>query len=135
MARAMKQNLDKFKALLDQYNACFYQKDLEALKRMYWSGGDLVYFDNHAQCDSDDLAGHIEKVGHFFQSGKIEKLQCEVLRVFETGSAACVIARYIYPRHPEPSVRTTFYLEKENNQLKIRHIHFSFNPNEGKGAS
>lgn len=122
--------LGDYRAFIDQYNDCFYRRDIDALRDMYSSDGDIIYFDNHSLCDSYNLENHIEKVGKFIESGDVEKLQYEILRVFDTTSSVCLIVKFIYPSNPVPSVRTTFYLERTGTQLKIRHLHYSFDPNE-----
>ena len=35
-----------------------------------------------------------------------------------------------YSSNPQPGVRASFFLEKHSGQWKIRHIHFSTDPNE-----
>lgn len=124
------EGLGIYRAFIDQYNECFYRRDIDALREMYSSDGDIIYFDNHSQCDSYNLDDHIEKVGRFIGSGDIEKLQYEVLRVFEKTDSVCLIVRFVYPSNPAPSVRASFYLERVGAQLKIRHLHYSFDPND-----
>ncbi|MDJ0531741.1 MAG: hypothetical protein QNJ70_04450 [Xenococcaceae cyanobacterium MO_207.B15] len=41
-------NLEEFEQLLRQYNQCFYERDIESLRNMYVSDGEVIYFDNHA---------------------------------------------------------------------------------------
>jgi len=99
---------------------------------MYSSDGEIIYFDNHKMCDSFDLYDHLNKIGELIDSGNVEHLEYEIIRAFENDNSVCLIVKFIYPSRREPSVRTTFYLEKEESELKIRHIHCSFNPNEEK---
>lgn len=127
--------LDSYRDFIDQYNDCFYRGDIGALREMYSSDGDIVYFDNHSQCDSYSLDNHIEKVSKFIKSGSIERLQYEILKAFDTADSVCLIVKFIYPSNPTPSVRTTFYLERAGKQLKIRHLHYSFNPSECKNCT
>jgi hypothetical protein len=125
-----------FRAILDAYNRCFYDRDLEALRALYAGDGDIVYFDNHADCDAVTLARHLEQVGDFFARGKtteswgIEPLLVEGLTVFAGDDAAMIIAMLRYASVPQPGVRTTFVLQREDNSWRIRHIHASFDPNE-----
>jgi ketosteroid isomerase-like protein len=119
-----------FESIIDEYSTCFYERDIERLKNLYVSDGDIIYFDNHANCDSIDLEDHLKKVGDFFRSGNIEELISEDFVVFRHGQGACMLIKYRYPSHPKPCARTTYYLELHNDQWKIRHIHCSFDPNE-----
>jgi len=119
-----------FKSIIDEYSNCFYERDIERLKNLYVSDGDIIYFDNHADCDSKDLEDHIKKVEDFFGDGNIEKLSSEDFVVFRHGQSACMLIKYRYPSHPTPCVRTTYYLELYDDHWKIRHIHSSFDPNE-----
>jgi hypothetical protein len=122
--------LKLFESIIDEYSRCFYERDSERLKNLYVSDGDIVYFDNHAYCDSNHLEDHIHKVREFFRNGNIEELISEDFVVFRHGQGACILIKYRYPSHPTPCVRTTYYLEHYNDQWKIRHIHCSFDPNE-----
>ncbi|WP_261891004.1 hypothetical protein [Acaryochloris marina] len=53
----------------------------------------------------------------------------EGLQVFHTQDAACVIAKVRYRQQPQPGVRSTFFLERHLQDWKIRHNHFSTDPN------
>ena len=119
-----------FESIIDEFSSCFYERDIERLKNLYVSDGEIIYFDNHANCDSIDLEDHIKKVGDFFRTGNIEELTSEDFVVFRHGQGACLLIKYRYPSHPTPCVRTTYYLEMHDDQWKIRHIHCSFDPNE-----
>lgn len=66
-----KEEKQPFKMLLDDYHQCFHNKDIDALREMYVQDEALVYFDNHADCDSRTLADHLQKVSHFFDTGSI----------------------------------------------------------------
>jgi hypothetical protein len=123
-------DLGTYQSFIEQYNDCFYQRDINALREMYSCDGDVVYFDNHSQCDSYNLENHINKVGKFIESGDVQKLEYEILKVFDTTNSVCLIVKFVYPSNPLPTVRTTFYLERVEGKLKIRHIHYSFDPNE-----
>jgi len=122
--------IDKIKGIIDQYNDCFYRRDLERLKNLYVPDGDIIYFDNHEGCDSTNLTDHLTEVGKFFETGKIEELISEDMVVYQHGDCACLLIKLRYPSKPRPCVRTTYYLENHDHQWKIRHIHCSFDPNE-----
>ena len=44
-----------FESIIDEYSNCFYERDIERLRNLYVSDGDIIYFDNHADCDSIDF--------------------------------------------------------------------------------
>jgi hypothetical protein len=125
-----------FRAFLDAYNRCFYDRDLKSLRALYASDGNLVYFDNHPGCDSATLAHHLRQVDAFFargkqtESGGIEPLLVEGLTVFASDASAIMLVTLRYASAPTPGVRATFVLQREGNSWRIRHIHFSFDPNE-----
>ena len=122
--------IEIFQKFLDEYNDCFYQRDLGRLKNLYVSDGDIVFFDNHKDCDSQDIEDHLLKVLNFFETGKIVELLSEDMVVYQHGNSACLLFKHRYSSKPRPGVRTTFYLENHDNEWKIRHIHYSFDPNE-----
>jgi hypothetical protein len=130
-----------FRTLLDAYNRCFYDRDLLGLRALYAADGDLIYFDNHAGCDSAGLAHHLEQVRRFFANGKqsesggIEQLLDEGLAVFAADAAAVMTVILRYASAPRPSVRATFVVLREDNAWRIRHIHFSFDPGEQRPHS
>ncbi len=72
----------------------------------------------------------MKKVEDFFESGNIEELISEDLVVFQHGESACLIIKLRYSSKPKPYVRTTYIIEQHGTQWKIRHIHYSFDPNE-----
>ena len=119
-----------FEELLSRYNRCFYERDLEALRALYVPDGEVPYFDNHANCDSTTLDAHLANVANFFRSGNVVPLVSEDLRVFVRGEAACMVAKIRYVDKPAPGVRASFFLERYEGEWKIRHIHFSEDPNE-----
>lgn len=123
-------SLKDFVQLLKQYNQCFYDRDIESLRNMYTADGDVIYFDNHADCDSADIEIPLAKVKDFFASGTIVELLTENLRVYQFGYAACLITTVRYSSNPQPAVRASFFLEKHLLQWKIRHIYFPTDPNE-----
>ena len=125
-------NLEEFEELLKQYNQCFYERDMESLRNMYVLDGDVIYFDNHANCDASEIEIHLTKVKEFFDSGSIVELLSENLTVYQYGDAACMIVKVRYSSNPQPGVRASFFLEKYQRQWKIRHIHFSNDPNKVK---
>lgn len=122
--------IKKFQIFLDEYNDCFYRRDIERLKNLYTSDGDIVFFDNHENCDSQDLDDHLLKISKFFESGKIEEILLEDMVIYQHGDSACILMKCRYSSKPKPCVRTTLYLEKHDSVWKIRHIHYSFDPNE-----
>ncbi len=79
-----------------------------------------------------NLETHLTKVKKFFDSGTIVELLSENLAVCQFGDAACMVVTVRYSDNPQPGVRASFFLEKHLLQWKIRHIHFSTNPNEVK---
>ncbi len=122
--------LEEFEQLLRQYNQCFYDRDLQSLRNMYVPDGNVIYFDNHANCDSSEIEEHLTKVKEFLAKGTVVKLNHENLAVYQFGDAACMVVTVRYSNNPKPGVRASFFLEKHQQQWKIRHIHFSTDPNE-----
>ena len=45
--------------LVDRYNHCFYERNIEVLRDMYVSDGEVVFFDNHSSCDTSILTDHL----------------------------------------------------------------------------
>jgi hypothetical protein len=136
MRRLAEDEAAPFRALLDAYNRCFLDRDLAALRALYVRDGEVVYFDNHAGCDSTSLDKHLEKVGAFFahgkatESGGVEPLLSEGFTVFAGDAAAVMTVVLRYTSAPKPGVRSTFVLEPEAGDWRIRHLHFSFDPGE-----
>jgi hypothetical protein len=128
--KTSKKKLREFSSFIEKYNNCFYERNINALKNMYATDGDIVFFDNHIGCDSTNLDSHLDKVQNFFDTGNIEELSFEILKVYENSESACLLVRFKYPSGPVPSVRTTFYLENGEGEYKIRHIHYSFDLSE-----
>ncbi len=122
--------MKEFEELLARYNQCFYERNIEALRALYVPDNKVVYFDNHADCDSTNLETHLEQVTNFFQAGPVVPLVSENLRVFPQGDAACMVVKLRYKNKPTPGVRASFFLERHSGAWKIRHIHFSQDPNE-----
>ena len=120
----------EFEELLAQYNRAFYDRDLAALRELYVPDAEVAYFDNHAGCDSTDLETHLGKVATFLKTGDIVPLLVENVRAFVHGDAACVVATFRYSAEPVPGVRVSFFLERHAAVWRIRHIHFSQDPNE-----
>lgn len=116
--------------LVDRYNNCFYDRDIEALREMYVSDGEVIFFDNHASCDTDSLAEHLESVAKFFSSGEIVELTKENIRIHRFDKSACITLTLRYSNNPKPGIRTTLVCEMESGQWKIRHVHHSRDPNE-----
>lgn len=126
---------DIFIDFLNAYNECFYVKDLVRLKDFYdTKGNTLVYFDNHKDNDTFSLDEHLVLISDFFRKGKstesgdVEPLIIEGLKVFHKGDAACLCFISRYKSFPDPAVRSTLYMEYMDNRWKIIHAHFSFQP-------
>jgi hypothetical protein len=122
---------------LNSYNECFYQKDIEKLKKFYDSNNNmLIYFDNHKNNDTYDLEQHLNLLSDFFKNGKktetgdVEPLIIENLNIFHKEKAACLCYIARYKSFPEPAVRCTLYLECLDNEWKIIHVHCSFQPDK-----
>lgn len=130
MPRLTGEGESKFRKFLEDYQDCWYRRDSAALRRIYCSDGDVSYFDNHADCTTTEIDEHIRKVSAFFNSGNMVELLNEDFQVWEHGGAACITATHRYSTHPRPGVRATYYLEKEKDGWRIRHIHCSANPDE-----
>ena len=116
--------------LIDQYNNCFYSRDIDALREMYVDDGEVIFFDNHSNCDTINLTGHLALVEKYFASGEISELKKENVRVHVSDDYACITLTLRYSTKPRPGVRTTFVCEKELGKWKIRHVHHSTDPNE-----
>jgi hypothetical protein len=67
-------DLRPFETLLDTYDAAFLARDVEAFRKLHVGDGHVVFFDNHAGCDSDTYTEHEQKVAAFFQSGTVGRL-------------------------------------------------------------
>lgn len=120
---------------LNQYNECFYNKDIDALKEFYDTQSNvLIYFDNHNGNDTYTLEEHLQLISDFFAKGKqtesggVEPLIIENLNVFHKENAACLCFISRYKSFPVPAVRSTLYLECIKEKWKIMHAHFSFEP-------
>lgn len=124
------ESLLPFKAVIDKYDQSFYNRNIEAFRSLHVSDNGVIFFDNHANCDSKTYTEHEAKVINFFKHGKIENLIRENVRVFVLGDVACITAILRYSSKPRPGVRTTYVLERECGEWKIRHMHHSFDPNE-----
>ena len=112
-------NLEEFEHLLKQYNQCFYERDIESLRNMYVPDGNVIYFDNHANCDSSEIEVHLTKVKEFFDNSSIVELLSENLAVFQVGDAACMVVTVRYSSNPQPGVRASFFMERRSGQWKI----------------
>lgn len=117
---------------LDSYNECFYSKDIEKLKRFYDSR--LIYFDNHKNNDTYNLEQHLVLLSDFFKNGKatesgdVEPILIENLNIYQKERAACLSYIARYKSFPDPAVRCTLYLEFNENEWRIVHVHCSFEP-------
>lgn len=130
MAVVARERYKYFESFLQKYNECWFNRDINALKKMHSGDGDIVYYDNHSGCDSPDLEDHLEKVAQFLSTGTIVDLLYENMTVYETKDSACITAIVRYSNNPAPGVRATYFLEKEGEEFLIRHIHYSVDPNE-----
>ncbi|MDJ0756290.1 MAG: nuclear transport factor 2 family protein [Ardenticatenaceae bacterium] len=119
-----------FADLLDRYNQCFYDRDIESLRAMYVTDGVVPFFDNHLGCDSHNVQNHLDLVSDFFAKGEVVELIRENFQVFTAGNGACLTLILRYATNPTPGVRTTMFLEREDSGWKIRHVHHSNDPNE-----
>lgn len=123
-------------AFIRAYNQCFYDRDVEALRRLYAARDFTQFWDNHAGCDSTRLQDHFERVATFFENGKttesgtVEDLLIEDVQASATQDALVVTAVLRYGSAPRPGVRSTFVLFWETDGWKAVHIHHSFDPNE-----
>ncbi|MGX9855365.1 nuclear transport factor 2 family protein [Limimaricola variabilis] len=121
---------------LNEYNKCFYSKDIGALRSMYSSEAFAVFWDNHAGCDSHTLDDHFEKISTFLQEGRsteggeVEELIVEDKRIRTSSNFSLVTAILRYRSAPMPGVRSTFVLVREKGRWKAIHIHHSFDPND-----
>jgi ketosteroid isomerase-like protein len=123
-------SLRPFKTFIDEYDQSFYVRNIEKFRSLHVSDGNVVFFDNHANCDSSNYSDHEAKVGNFFNNGEIVSLIRENVRVFVKGDMACITAVLRYSTKPYPGVRTTYVMERDHGEWKIRHMHYSFDPNE-----
>lgn len=118
---------------LNSYNECFYEKDIEKLKKFY--DDRLIYFDNHKGNDTYNLEQHLNLLSDFFKNGKktesgdVEPLIIENMKIFHKDKSACLCYIAKYKSFPDPALRCTLYLEFINNEWKIIHVHCSFQPN------
>lgn len=129
MKKLKNNELKPFVELLNKYNQCFYDRDIDKLKKLYIEDN-VIYFDNHKGADSYHLNDHLEKVYNFFKTETIFNLSYEDLIVFKNDKSACMTAKLRYSIKPYPGIRSTFYLVKKKSNWKIMHIHCSFDPNE-----
>ncbi len=132
----MIQQDEELQTFLAAYDKCFQDKDIEALKQFYpQEDNELIYFDNHKNNDTYNVKDHLRLLTDFFQNGKktesgqVEELITENMRIFKTEQAACICSLIRYKSFPVPAVRATFYLERHGGAWKIKHVHCSFEPN------
>ncbi len=125
-----KESIKPFISLMDAYDQSFYMRNIDDFRSLHVTDKGVVFFDNHANCDSNDYIEHERKVESFFKTGEIGKVIRENIRVFMAGEMACITATLRYSKMRKPGVRTTYVLELENGNWKVRHMHHSFDPNE-----
>lgn len=126
---------NELKQLLEEYDNCWYSKDIERIKTFYSKNNkELIYFDNHKNNDTFSVNEHLELVNQFFQNGKntesgtVEEIIKEKVNYYIMESAACVCFYARYKSFPKPAIRSTMYLEKDENNWIIKHVHCSFEP-------
>ncbi len=124
------ESIKQFISLMDAYDKSFYTRSIDDFRALHVADKRVVFYDNHANCDSNDYTEHERKVDNFFKTGEIGSVIRENIRVFLAGEMACITAILRYSSVPKPGVRTTYVLELENDSWKIRHMHHSFDPNE-----
>ncbi len=124
------ESIKPFISLMDAYDQSFYMRNVDDFRSLHVADKRIVFYDNHANCDSTNYTEHERKVENFFKTGEIGKIIRENVRVFIAGEMACVTAILRYSKMPKPGVRTTYVLELENGNWKIRHMHHSYDPNE-----
>lgn len=129
-----KNNKDLMK-FIKSYNESWYTKDIGKIRPFYSDENDeLVYFDNHKNNDTYSVDAHLKLLSKLFangkntESGKIEDVKMENIICFESENTACVCFYARYKSFPKSAVRSTLYLEKNNNAWKIKHAHYSFEP-------
>ena len=115
--------------LVDRYNRCFYDRDVEALRDLYIADEHgFAYFDNHAGCDASTLDDHLAAVGAFLRDGEVVELDTEVLATSTVGDAGWLVARVRYGRPDVPAVRMSMFAERSGDGWRIRHLHYSDDP-------
>ena len=118
--------------LFDRYNLCFYDRDLNTLRSLYVDDdARFVDFDDHPDSDSVGMDDHLSKVAAFFAGGEVVSLTTEILATTIHGDAGCLVARVRYQGSSGPTVRTSMFAERHVGEWKVRHLHFSSDPNEG----
>jgi ketosteroid isomerase-like protein len=115
--------------LLARYNRAFRMGDVEGVRRCYVDDDPFIYFDNHAACDAADLDEHLGAVGTFLVTGPVAGLDTEILAVSHRGDAGHLVARVRYRHSDGPPVRCSLFAERHNGDWRIRHLHFSTDPN------
>lgn len=124
------ESIDTFTIFLDRYIQAFLETDPSALRSMYCEG-EMIYFDNHSDCDTFLLDDHISKVAEFLKSGNASQVFYKEPIVYADAHSACLITYFRYDGQDEYKIRTTFYLESPKpNEWKIRHVHCSELPSK-----
>jgi ketosteroid isomerase-like protein len=130
-----KTNDTKLIDFIKSYTESWYTKDIEKVRPFYSDNNDeLVYFDNHKDKDTYTVDDHLALLSDFFRHGKdtesggVEELLMENIVSFKSGNSACVCIYASYKSFPKPAVRSTLYLEKDNDAWRIKHAHYSFEP-------
>lgn len=120
---------------LNDYNESFLSKDLEKVRNFYSDeNNELIYFDNHKNNDTYTVDDHIKLLSDFFsngkktESGQVEEIIMENIHCFQSENSACICFYSRYKSFPNPAIRSTLYLEKSGASWKIKHAHYSFEP-------
>lgn len=124
-----------FISFMDEYDRAFHDRDIDRFRSLHVDDNGVVFFDNHANCDSGTYRKHEANIAYFFQTGEIGKLVRENVRVFVAGDMACITAMLRYTSERRPGVRTTYVLERDGDSWKVRHMHHSFDPNESASGT
>lgn len=115
-------------ALVGEYNRCFYDRDVAALRRMYVDDGDFTYFDNDPDCDTASLDDHLEQVAAFLRSGQVVTVDTEVLASAVHGEVGYVAALVRYADRGEAPVRMSLVARRDGGVWKVWHLHYSSTP-------
>lgn len=133
----LKKNNKKLIGFVKSYNESWYTRDVNKIIPFYSDqNNELIYFDNHKNNDTYSVDNHLRLISDFFlngkktESGEIEEIQMENIICFETKYSACICFYSRYKSFPRPAIRSTLYLEKTNKSWKIKHAHYSFEPDK-----
>jgi len=71
-----------FLSFIDEYDHTFYERNIDKFQLLHVRDNGVVFFDNHADCDSSTYKEHEASVASYFRSGEIGTLVREKFRVF-----------------------------------------------------